>query len=183
MNQLRRVVVVSILSLLTVPFTSAAAQSDAAAETLREIAACRDIEKNKARLKCFDRAAQSLSAESSSLSALTTAQASTAEEDEADVDPDAAFGAEQLVERARERKVEKKDLHALATSISKSRGGKYIIRLENGQVWRQIQGDTNTLRIFGDKEKSREVIIKKRLLGYALRLTSSKRSILVRRIK
>jgi len=203
MNQMRSAIIVSTLSLLAASFASAAAQSNEA-ETLREIAACRAVEKNKARLKCYDKAAELLSAEMSSASGLAAArasaedfeeedvdpeaafgaqQASTADYEEPDVDPEAAFGAEQLVERARERKVEKKDLRALATSISKSRGGKYIIELENGQVWRQIPGDTERLRIVRGEAENREVIIKKRLFGYALRLTDSKRSIRVRRIK
>jgi hypothetical protein len=164
----------------------------------RDIASCREISKSKARLRCFDRAtrfldetleraAQATQTESqggkdtTSVAALPVGVNPTASYDAEEVDPDASFGAENLVKKDRNRK---KQLRAIATSITTSKSGKYIIVLENGQVWRQISGDTNKLRVRRGAESGQEVVIKKRSLGaHALLLSNSKLSILVRRVK
>ncbi len=177
---------------------------------LREIASCRQVTKARDRLRCFDRATAFLEpeavaastpagednveppsfasvndaepdgAETSSVSAAPApGQAAPADGDA--IDPVASFGAEDLVPEDREQQL--KELRAVATSISTDRRGKFIIELDNGQIWRQLSGDTKTLRVRPDKDVH-EVIIKKRSLGaYALRLTSAKRSILVRRVR
>ena len=178
----------------------------AGSDDLRDVAACREISKAKARLRCFDRATEfldGLSARSAEAKQTSPdkagaeidvasgeaerqkvdgpASAQSASYDDQDVDPAAAFGAEDLVQDEDERP---KQLSAIATSITQNKRGKYIIVLENGQVWRQIQADVNKLRIRRDLGPTYEVLIKRRALGaYALRLTTAKRSILVRRIK
>ncbi|MGF1544488.1 MAG: hypothetical protein ACFB00_08330 [Parvularculaceae bacterium] len=112
-----------------------------------------------------------------------TAAADQSDDDE--VDPDASFGAENLAKRDDERR---RELRAIVETMRRNQRGKYIVELENGQVWRQIQGDTNELYVPGGARAAEaggfEIIIKKRSLSaYALRLTTSKRSILVERIK
>ncbi len=183
--------------------TPSIAAEPADARALRDIASCRGISKAKARLRCFDRETEYLeeALEQSAQTKQTTAETgeavtaiATREEgkrlaealpsasyDEEEGDPDASFGAEDLIKDDRERK---KELRTIATSITQNKRGKYVIVLDNGQVWRQIQGDTNKLRIRRGAETGQDVIIKKRSLGaYTLRLTTAKRSILVRRIK
>jgi hypothetical protein len=167
---------------------------------LRDIASCRGISKSKARLRCFDRAtkfldeapervAQVQRTESeggkgtiSVVAALPAEAPPPASYDAEEVDPDASFGAENLVKKdGRERK---KELRAVTVSITTNKIGKYTVVLDNGQVWRQLQGDSNKLRVRRGAESGQGVIIKRRAMGaYALRLTNAKTSILVRRVK
>ena len=170
---------------------------DAAAQTagpaqLSEIASCREIPKAMDRLRCFDRTTEILEP-------ATTAIAATAEDGEDDVaaaviseddnegenrsDLVAGFGAEDLVVQDADKQL--KELRAIATEITKDRRGKFVITLDNGQIWRQLSSDTKTLRVRKNKGgDGHDVILKKRSLGaYTLRLTTAKRSILVRRIK
>jgi hypothetical protein len=160
----------------------------------RDIASCREISKSKARLRCFDRATRFLdetleraaqagqtATTVAPLASLPAGRSPPTPNNAEEFDPDASFGAENLVKKDRNRK---KQLRAIATSITTSKSGKYIIVLENGQVWRQIPGDTNKLRVRRGAESGQEVVIKRRSLGaHALLLSNSKLSILVRRVK
>ncbi len=170
---------------------------------LRDIASCRGISKSKARLRCFDRATKFLDeapervtqgeqavaatdtpavAAVAPVAALPAGAPPPASYDAEEVDPDASFGAENLVKKdGRERK---KELRAVTVSITTNKIGKYTVVLDNGQVWRQLQGDSNKLRVRRGAESGQGVIIKRRAMGaYALRLTNAKTSILVRRVK
>jgi len=176
---------------------TAAAQS-LSEEQLRAIASCREIPKSKHRLRCFERTTEVLQEfapfaaaearanegnESKDASRAVSAVASSDPYTDGDeVDPAASFGAEDLIP---DEENEIKELRAVAVAVSQNKRGKYIIRLANGQVWRQLQSDTNKIRFRPDQaENGHDVIIKKRSLGsYALRTTSAKRSILVRRVK
>lgn len=85
-------------------------------------------------------------------------------------------------ERLEAPRSERKELRALAISVSRNRRGKYVIVLEDGQVWRQINADSNALPL--SAEEGSEVIIKRKSLGsYGLRVPTSKRTIIVKRIK
>ena len=54
--------------------------------------------------------------------------------------------------------------------------------LENGQVWRQIKGDTQQVRV--DLERNQTVDIEESSLGgYKLRLNEMRRTIRVERVK
>ncbi len=186
-----------LMSLSFVAPSMAAGPSES--DALHDIASCRGISKSKARLRCFDRAtkfmdkalertAEAKQTESqggkvtTSVAALPAETGPPASYDAEAVDPDASFGAENLVKKdGRERK---KELRGITASITTSKSGKYFIVLENGQVWRQLQADTNKLRIRRGADSGLDVIIKRRAMGaYALRLTNARVSILVRRIK
>ena len=57
-----------------------------------------------------------------------------------------------------------------------------VVRLENGQVWRQIKGDTQRIRV--DLKRNQTVDISKASMsGYKLRLNEMRRTIRVERIK
>lgn len=57
-----------------------------------------------------------------------------------------------------------------------------VVRLENGQVWRQIKGDTQKVRV--DLERNQTVDIEESSLGgYKLRLNEIRRTIRVERIE
>ncbi len=186
-----------LMGLSFVPPSMAAEPSES--DAMHDIASCRGISKSKARLRCFDRAtkfldevlersAQAQQTESqggkntTSVAALPAVTPPPAPYDAEEVDPDASFGAENLVKKdGRERK---KELRGIAASITTTKSGKFIVVLENGQVWRQLQGDTNKLRVRRGAESGLDVIIKRRAMGaYALRLTNARISILVRRVK
>ncbi len=190
--------VVRTLALATIfsALSNAAIAQAPSTDELREIASCREIPKAKDRLRCFERTTEILDQFAPIAAAETepdgsagdqpaaVASAAPATLDTSDgVDPIASFGAEDLVQEDSENQV--RELRAVAVAISQNKRGKYVVQLDNGQVWRQLQGDRNTLRVRPDKEgEGHEVIIKKRSLGsYALRMTTAKRSILVRRIK
>lgn len=183
---------------LCVVSLAATAQSPGA-DGLRDIASCRQIPKAGDRLRCFDRTTEFLEEASAPLAAVDAENAGEPEQstgadiaeasptagsyDNDGVDPVAGFGAEDLAPD--EDTVQLKELRVVATSISQNARGKYIFELENGQVWRQIQADTNTLRVRRKNAQSgHDVIIRKRALGaYSLRLTTAKRSVLVRRVR
>lgn len=182
--------------LLNIGVETSSAQS-LSEEQLRAIASCREIPKSKHRLRCFERTTEVLQqfapfaaaeagadAEGSETSSSAVAGVASADPyiDDEEFDPAASFGAEDLIP---DEENEIKELRAVAVAVSQNKRGKYIIRLANGQVWRQLQSDTNKIRFRPDKaEGGHDVIIKKRSLGsYSLRTTSAKRSILVRRVK
>ena len=176
--------------------TGAALAQSPSDDELRAIASCREIPKSKDRLRCFERTTEILQPYAPFAAAdddadddgkdkkpRTAVAAATPNYDDDRADPVASFGAEDMVQEDDDKRL--KELTAVAVSITQNKQGKYIIALDNGQVWRQLPSDSNKLRVRKDKEgDGHDVIIKKRSLGaYALRLTTAKKSILVRRIK
>jgi hypothetical protein len=62
--------------------------------------------------------------------------------------------------------------------------GKFIIFLDNGQIWRQLQGDTGDKPMFHKNPKDNKVTIERGLIGsYNLMVNDSTRSYKVERIK
>jgi hypothetical protein len=57
-----------------------------------------------------------------------------------------------------------------------------VVTFENGQVWRQIKGDTNRIRVNLDRNQTAD-IRESSLGGYKLRLNEIRRTIRVERIK
>ena len=109
----------------------------------------------------------------------SSADAASVKDDKSAFVANDSFGAERLSER-QEKQI--KEIRAVAISISRNRFGKYIIVLDDGQVWRQINADKKRLPL--KAEDGSEVIIKRRSLGsYGLRVPTSKRTIIVKRIK
>ena len=60
--------------------------------------------------------------------------------------------------------------------------GKLIITLENGQVWRQIKGDTQQIKVDLDRNQTVD-ITESPISGYKLRLNEMRRIIRVERVK
>ena len=184
--------VILIIGAVAAPFTAAMAQTAGPAE-LSEIASCRDVSKAKDRLRCFDRTTKVLEMsmasttmageENNKAGASAYDGAENVKQEEKRSELVAGFGAEDLVVQDADKQL--KELRATATEIAKDRRGKLVITLDNGQVWRQLSSDIKTLRVRKDKDRDgHDVILKKRSLGaYTLRLTTAKRSILVRRVK
>jgi len=88
------------------------------------------------------------------------------------------FSAEQV---ARDKRPDRQT--AETVSISRTRSGKYVIVLENGQIWRQLKADTRRLIVNNDGAGAIATIKKQSLGSHALTLNGSKRSIKVKRIK
>jgi hypothetical protein len=59
---------------------------------------------------------------------------------------------------------------------------KLVVTLENGQVWRQINGDNQKIRVDGDRNQTVD-ITESSLGGYKLRLNEMRRTLRVERIK
>lgn len=74
-------------------------------------------------------------------------------------------------------------LSADIESISRTKSGKYVIILSNGQVWRQIRADTKRLLVKNDGEGAVANIKRRSLGSHTLSLEGSNRSIKVKRVK
>jgi hypothetical protein len=75
-------------------------------------------------------------------------------------------------------------MRAKLVGLRFTNSGRYIITLDNGQVWRQIQGDSEELRLPSVTGAGVPIIIREALFGsHKLRTEASKRTIRVERIK
>ncbi len=159
----------------------------ARAENLDEILECRAIAEDIERLRCFDNTTESAAENIASAGAEPGGDRPSAVQVASDESqsPDDSFGAEDLAQkRSKEQESAPKALHAKLVGLRFTNAGRYIITLDNGQVWRQITGDTDNLRLPRATGDGIPIIIKKGLLGsHKLRPASSKRSIRVERVK
>ena len=99
--------------------------------------------------------------------------------------PEEEFGADDLkAKRAKKEKDDRpKTLSARAVDVATNKRGKLIIILDNGQIWRQINADTNKLRVPKNPEGEAMVVRRKSLGGYTLGFENDRRRIKVERIK
>lgn len=134
------------------------ARADSARDTLADIAKCSTIEDSMERLRCFDRAAP---------------RARAALEPRADDfgnPPAAAPEAEQITANARE--------------VFKTARGRAIFVLDNGQTWRQIDGDDAQVAEPSPGEPQLRVTIAKGLFGsYNLTIEGRNGLVRVRRLE
>ena len=96
------------------------------------------------------------------------------------------IGAEQVIARKQTR-AEILDALAVANGLAVAKYElvpyeRLLITLENGQVWRQIKGDTQTVRVDLDKNQTVD-ISESSLGGYKLRLNEMRRTIRVERVQ
>ena len=156
------------------------------AQSLTDILECRSITEQTERLRCFDDTTES--------AAKNIAAADVAPNDGKQSPMQVAsgegqskedsFGAEDLVRERLKQEKTPKSLNAKLVGLRFTRSGRYVITLDNGQVWRQITGDSNELRLPRATGDGVPIIIKKGSLGsHLLRPASSKRSIRVERVK
>jgi len=173
------------ISLGIVLGVSSAGQAQGLTSNLIE---CRDINNDPDRLACFDQL----------VGALTTreiADASAIEDKAEDETPppvvltaEERFGVGDLRksddDKKREEKEKIKSLTASVVDIARNGYGKYVVILENGQVWRQLKADSGKLRVPKSGAEGMRVEIKRRSLGaHALYLAGENRGIRVERIK
>ena len=102
---------------------------------------------------------------------------------------DADIGAEQLEARARRNMSREEALASLESAhnlaVAEYRTVPYdrlVVELENGQVWRQIKGDVQKIRVNLSKNQTVD-IMESSLGGYQLRLNEMRRIIRAERIK
>lgn len=136
----------------------------------------------EARLAAEERGVESDAAEDARLAAA---------EREAEPEP-TGLGAEQVTARqerktkeGRERRKEREEAEAVREKIADfalTATKKLIIVLENGQVWRQIDGDTQQLNLSRDASYTAE-ISSGFLSGYELHIPEERRTIRVRRLQ
>jgi len=164
-----------------------AAQDRADAATDAAIA-CLDVEDASARLDCLESAAREIKAtriirESAAESAAADAAAPVIAADDASAED--LFGAETLAstKKAVREENETARLTAKVVEFRVNSVGDITAVLENGQVWRQLPGDSAVIRI-PKSDKVFSVKIKRGPLGnYNMTINELKRTIRVRRIK
>ncbi len=95
------------------------------------------------------------------------------------------LGAEQVMARQTSEDEDDDDKDAITVAIAdfaKTNTGRLVIVLQNGQVWRQVEGDTQDLNLSRGRKLTAEVW-NSSLGGYKLRITEAKRTIRVRRLQ
>ncbi|MEL6379693.1 MAG: hypothetical protein AAFQ29_07975 [Pseudomonadota bacterium] len=96
--------------------------------------------------------------------------------------PEDQFGSSDLSRRdAADKSLNK--IEVAVSEILLTRAGRYVIRLENGQEWRQLRADTKKLRFSGDASGEIAILQSKLFGSHSLRLAGSNRSIRVERRK
>lgn len=177
--------------LVTLSVFAGAAAGAAAQDLNSRLIECRSIADGAERLDCFDAAVAGLEASTPSDSR-AAAESSDAKQTEfaaaPTLSPEERFGQEDLPktkEEIQKEEEEKPDsLTASVVDIAKNRRDKYVVILENGQVWRQLNADTASLLLPSSDDEEIRVTIRRRFLGaHTLSLEGDNRSIRVERIK
>jgi hypothetical protein len=194
MNSRRIASVFGLVLVLLGGRASAASRDD----VLEALGRCAAIAENNARLACYDALAPRIK------DALATPPASlahepTKEEQESwfgfdigslfgggSAEPTTAeqFGKERTVEAQATREREEIDsISAGVTEAAFTPVGQFIVFLDNGQVWRQLQGDSDRAH-FRSNTKENKVTISRGALGsYNLAINGSDRIFKVTRVK
>ncbi len=183
------------------------AVAEAGDESVAEALACQAVRGAKARLRCFEAALPALRdahpgavalaatrAEVARLAAKENAEKdfglSPAQQDETgdriasanDFERD-AFGESDLAGLAGDNDDEVEEVSAVAVEIGKNNRGKLFVVLDNGQVWRQNDGDSSS-PYFPKNTEGLTVRIKKGALGsYFVKIGKSKDAFKASRIK
>lgn len=97
------------------------------------------------------------------------------------------FGSERLpqspAEQAKDEAQQIDSITATLTEYAKNPFGKFVVFLDNGQAWHQLQGDSGEAR-FAKNPRDNKVTISRALLGsYSLTINDSERTYKVERIK
>jgi hypothetical protein len=153
-------------------------------DVLRALGQCAAVADSTARLACYDRLAPQVKA------ALAPAPAQVAGPSpappQAETTPE-QFGSERLpkteAQQSLEKAHERDSITAKLADYAKNPFGKFIVVLANGQVWRQIQGDSGEAH-FARTPSDNTVIISRAIFGsYQLRIAGSNKIFKVERLK
>ena len=180
--------------LAAVVLVAAPAQADPAHDALAKVAKCADIAAAVERLQCYDTAAaDAKTAMSAPVEAVPLQQAS-AEEDEGGVLEWFGLGQKKPVTKPEEfgkppvpmaasGPKEITEISSSVVELAKNAYGRSIFILDNGQVWKQVDGDTTEVRD-PSKGETMKVTIEKAVFGsFSLSIDGRRGIVKVRRIK
>jgi hypothetical protein len=180
-----------ILWLVTVSALSIIpAQAGPAGDALSAVAKCSEITATAERLQCFDAAAVSAKA------VLAAAQQPAAQESEGGllawfglapeqkpVTKPEDFGVRPGIVAEENRPPELSEISATVVEYAKNAHGKSLFILDNGQVWKQVDGDTTEL-FRRSSDPDMKITIEKAIMGsFSLRIEGRTGMIKVRRVK
>lgn len=179
--------------LATAVVIAAPAQADPARDALAEIAKCSDIPAAADRLQCYDAAAQGAKTAMSTPAPAVERQASAqpAQEEDEGGGVLSWFGLERPVTKTDDfgkppvptGPKEIKQISANVVEFAKSAYGRSIFILDNGQVWKQIDGDQTEVRD-PSKNETMKVMIETGMFGsYTLKVSDRTGIVKVRRVK
>ncbi len=174
--QIRFLPVLALLALLA----AGPAQADPARDALAEIAKCADIADAVARLKCFDAAMPGVK------NALATPAAAPEATSKSLLDWFGLSRSQKPVTKPEEfgkppaeaRPEELNEITSTVLEFARTPSGKALFVLDNGQVWRQLDGDSTTV-LDPAPGKSMKVTIERGFLG-SYNLSIEGRNILVK---
>ena len=118
-----------------------------------DLLACKSIDKKKKRLACLDSILFRLEPSSpvavnGDLDSSTKVADSEIVYGESKPPSEDEFGKEDLLRKTRAKDNSPKTLTANLVEIAQTKQGKYIIILDNGQVWRQLKADTDNCLLY-----------------------------------
>lgn len=172
-----------LIILLCVTTASANAQSAGDSATDAAIA-CLDVQNPDDRLSCLETATRDLAATRVRMETAGEAAADGAPADSAAFE-EKSFGAEALpsTKAAKRDESRKFKLSAKVIEFSLDPYGDFTATLDNGQVWRQLSGDTATAHFTGTKKLYTAVVKRGPLNNYRMKINELGRWYRVRRIK
>lgn len=182
--------------LAAVVLAIAPAQADPARDALAKMAKCADIAAAIERLQCYDQAAaEAKTAMSAPAEAVPQQQVATAEEDEGGilswfglegkkpVTKPEEFGKPPAPAATASGPKEITEISSNVVELARNAYGRSIFILDNGQVWKQIDGDTTEVRD-PSKGETMKVTIEKSLFGsFSLAIEGRRGIVKVRRVK
>jgi len=170
---------------------SAPAHADPARDALAEIARCADIAGSAERLQCFDTAASGAKTALSAPVPAPVQQAAVQTEEKEEGGVLSWFGLSRPVTKTEEfgkppvptGPNEISEISASVLELAKNAHGRSIFILDNGQVWKQIDGDQTEVADPKSGE-TMKVSIETALFGsYALKVEGRRGIVKVRRVK
>jgi hypothetical protein len=148
---------ISVLACISLVLVAGPAHADRAGDALSELTRCAGIEQSAERLKCFDTAAQALA------NPLAKAE---------------GFG-----KPPPPRADEVSQIRAAVLELAKTARGRAVFILDNGQTWRQIDGDGTDVREPPPGKTMKVTIATGFLNSYDLTIEGRNGLIKVRRLK
>jgi hypothetical protein len=155
-----------------------AAVAEAAPDLQTMIGQCAAKPDGKERLACYDAIAQRLG---TGHAAATPGPAAAPPTAAVQRQPEAQFGAESLKKEARAGQPQQLDeIHGAIAKLTFSPTGRAIVTLDNGQVWRQVEGDSDR---FKGKQGEKATIARAILGSYNLTVEGRNQLIKVQRVR
>ena len=170
----RHFVTVTLGCMLANPALAAGAPPTASPQAIQATIDCRKITDGQARLACYDSAVDALG------QAIGQGQVVAVDREQVQAVRKQAFGftlpSLSILDRG-EKPEEVSEVRLAVESARRMADGKWLIRLEGGQVWRQIDGS----RFSRDPKPGAQAVIKKAILGSYMMMIGGKSPVRVHR--